>query len=734
MDAPILQIAIPSPLYHCFDYLPPPDYDPACLRPGIRVRAPFRNGRRIGILLAVLDSTTVAPEALRPVLEILDDEPILPPDLLTLGQWAQRYYHHPPGEVFATLLPVLLRQGQAARVEQTLLWRLTEAGQAALATDSWKRAPRQRQTLAYLAQHASGISNEALRQQWPKASQTLRTLLDKGWIEQVEAAPPTPTAPAVMSGPTLNAAQADAVTAVCESLGRFQPFLLDGVTGSGKTEVYLRIVEAVRQRQQQALVLVPEIGLTPQLLARFRERVAGSMAVLHSGLNERERLNAWLQARAGTAAVVIGTRSAIFAPLKTPGVIIIDEEHDMSFKQQEGFRYHARDLAVVRSQQLGVPIVLGSATPALESLHNVRRGRYRCLNLPERVGGAVQPTIELLDIRQQFIEEGLSRPLLARMRFHLERGGQVLLFLNRRGFAPTLICHECGWLCQCHHCDARMTIHFKRHRLICHHCGAIRAIDKACPACGSIDLRALGQGTERIEQVLQRDFPEVGIARIDRDSVSRRGRLEALLADIHSGRRRILIGTQMLAKGHHFPDVTLVGIVDADQGLFGVDFRSNERMAQLILQVAGRAGRADKPGQVAIQTHHPDHPLLQILVNQGYAAFAAAALAERQAAALPPFTFQALLRADAKEPHLPQAFLQTAQELGVALAGGVELWGPVPAPMERRAGRFRAQLLVQAEQRQTLHGFLDRWVAQLEEMKEGRQVRWSLDVDPQDLY
>ncbi|MCB1919960.1 MAG: primosomal protein N', partial [Candidatus Competibacteraceae bacterium] len=408
--------------------------------------------------------------------------------------------------------------------------------------------------------------------------------------------------------------------------------------------------------------------------------------------------------------------------------------HDSSFKQQDGFRYHARDLAVVRGRQLGVPVVLGSATPALESCHNAQRRRYHLLPLPERVGGGAEPPIYILDVRQQPMREGLSQPLLERIRVHLDRDEQVLLFLNRRGFAPILLCHECGWSSQCRHCDARMTLHLRRQRLICHHCGDQRPVDAACPQCGSVDLRGFGQGTERLETALRQEFPETGIARMDRDSTRRRGSLEALLTEIQAGGRRLLIGTQMLAKGHHFPDVTLVGIIDADQGLYGIDFRASERMAQLILQVAGRAGRAEKPGVVIIQTHHPDHPLLRTLVSRGYAAFATEALTERQEALLPPFAHQALLRAEAVDPERATGFLQRALALAEPLADELELMGPAPAPMERRAGRYRAHLLIQAVQRQALHRFLGRWTPLLWAERTDRQVRWSLDIDPMELY
>ncbi len=729
MNAKILRIAVPSPLYRSFDYLAPEESVPLC--PGMRVRVPFGKGEQVGMLMELRDDSPLALESLRPVVAVLDSEPLLPPDLLELSLWAQRYYHHPPGEVFNTLLPTLLRQGQPARRDSRLLWRITPAGRRALADNACRRAPRQRIVLSYLDQYPAGVPAEQLKHELKVGSDSLRALLEKGWVEKtLDVVPVTRT---LSPPPVLNPAQEQAVETVCAALGGFAAFLLDGVTGSGKTEVYLRVVATVLEQGRQALVIVPEIGLTPQLLTRFESRLDSPLAVLHSGLGDRERLNAWLAARDGSIGVIIGTRSAIFAPLKYPGVIIVDEEHDPSFKQQEGFRYHARDLAILRARQLNIPVVLGSATPSLESLLNVQRGRYRSLRLPHRVGAAVEPAIEILDIRRQPMSDGLSRPLLNRIQTQLEQGNQVLLFLNRRGFAPTLICHECGWLGECRRCDAHLTLHLRRRRLICHHCGAHQPLPPACPACGSVDLRALGQGTERIEEVLKQEFPAVGLARIDRDSTRRKGSLQALLQAVEKGERQILIGTQMLAKGHHFPDVTLVGVVDADQGLFGADFRASERMAQLLLQVAGRAGRAEKPGAVVLQTHYPQHPLLQTLVYGGYPAFAAAALAERQVAQLPPFTCQALLRAEALEPESAWAFLTQAFEAGKDLSQDVELLGPVPAPMERREGRYRAQLLVQSTRRPSLQAFIDRWVEPLAELKTARKVRWSLDVDPQDL-
>lgn len=533
---------------------------------------------------------------------------------------------------------------------------------------------------------------------------------------------------------SLNPEQSAAHAQIFAALENFQVLLLEGVTGSGKTEVYLQAIAEVVARGQQALVLVPEIGLTPQFVARFRARLGNQLALAHSGLAEGERLNAWLAARTGEATVVIGTRSAIFTPMPRLGLIVIDEEHDGSYKQQEGFRYSARDLAIRRAQQAAVPVVLGSATPSLESLHNAQAGRYRLLHLSQRTGTAEHPPMHLIDVREQYLREGLSNALLAHMRRHLDAGGQTLLFLNRRGFAPTLLCHACGWVAVCKRCDAHMTLHRAHNRLRCHHCGAERKPETICPECKARDLLAVGQGTERVEEALLEAFPGIGIARIDRDTTRRKGALDKLLDEVHSGAARILIGTQMLAKGHDFPDVSLVAVLNADGGLFSADFRAPEHMAQLITQVAGRAGRAQRPGEVFIQTHQPHHPLLNQLIHGGYRAFARAALDERREAGYPPFGHLAVLRAEAVQAGAAMEFLQEAAVLARnENVSAVELWGPVPAPMERRAGRVRAQLLLQSNTRKPLHTLLRAWAPQLDGLGSARRARWSLDVDPQDL-
>jgi primosomal protein N' (replication factor Y) len=508
------------------------------------------------------------------------------------------------------------------------------------------------------------------------------------------------------------------------------------VTGSGKTEVYLKAVEAVLVQGGQVLVLVPEIGLTPQLVARFEARLTAPIAVMHSALNDSERLAAWQAARTGEAAVVIGTRSAVFTPLPRLQLIIIDEEHDPSFKQQDGVRYHARDVAILRASHEKVPVVLGSATPSLESVYNAEQGRYQWLSLPERTAGAQPPRVQTLDQRRLKQFDGLSPPLIEALRQTLAHGEQSLVFLNRRGFAPVLMCHDCGWLAPCTRCDARLTVHRGSRKLRCHHCGAEAPLPSVCPVCASANLHGIGEGTERIEQALAQALPAARIERIDRDSTRRKGALEEKFARVHTGAVDILVGTQMLAKGHDFPNLTLVAVVNADQGLYSSDFRSEERLVQQLMQVAGRAGRADKPGTVLIQTWHPDNPVFQAIATHDYREFARYALAERNSADYPPASHLALVRAESARPRVALEFLERARRLGqeLGLPRGVQLHDVVPAAMERRAGRYRAQLLVQSNARPALHEFLGRWRAALDAMPRAREVRWALDVDPVDLY
>ena len=735
----ILRLALPSPLRRLFDYRAPAGPAPAAWRPGMRLRVPFGRREIIGVLVEVAEHSDVPKDKLKAASALLDDSPPIPESLWSLCLWTSQYYQHSLGDTLSWALPTLLRQGEPAEARQERFWSITEG--ARVDDPRLARAPRQKEAFKALAQHPHGVPHSLL----PRlglAKDSLDALLGKGLARvEVRSQAPAQRHAHWLAQPELplNSEQRGAFEAVRAGFGEFHAFLLAGVTGSGKTEVYLQLIHQALKAGKQALVLIPEINLGPQTLMRFEQRFNARIALVHSAVNDRDRLDAWLAARDGDADIIIGTRSALFTPMRHPGLIIIDEEHDASYKQQEGLRYHARDLAVVRARQENIPVVLGSATPSLESLHNAHSGRYGLLRMEQRAGGASPPRYLRLDVKSRPLDSGMSPPLQQAIGQVLALGQQVLVFLNRRGYAPTLLCHECSWLSECPRCDARMTVHLRSGELRCHHCGHAAPRPRQCPTCHSVDLRPVGAGTERAEDRLRTLFPDVPVLRVDRDSTSRKDAMAQLFARVQRGEPCILVGTQMLAKGHHFPRVTLVAILDADGGLFSADFRAAERMAQLIVQVAGRAGRAEEPGRTIIQSHMADHPLLVQLTEEGYAAFATQALSERRSAGLPPFCHLALLRAEAHKPGQAEAFLEQAcveaerlrDSLGV---GAVELLGPVPAPMERRAGRYRAQLLLQANARAPLHRLLSLWVLQLERLPGGRQVRWALDVDPIDLY
>lgn len=529
----------------------------------------------------------------------------------------------------------------------------------------------------------------------------------------------------------LNEEQRSAVAAIQRVLGTYQTFLLPGVTGSGKTEVYMEVIESVVQQQGQALVLVPEIHLTPQMLKRFTDRFQSAIGVLHSGVSVKKRAMVWSQVKDGSIPIVIGTRSAVFVPMKNLKLIIVDEEHDASFKQQEGFRYHARDVAVKRAQLENIPIVLGSATPSLESINNVECKRYTKLILPNRVGSAGEPTYRLVDIRNQKLCAGLSPLLFDAIQSHLNNKGQVLLFLNRRGYAPSWICHQCGWVASCEHCDAYYTYHHSARHLRCHHCDAVCEVIQRCPSCHGEQMVGVGVGTEKIEHVLSERFPTYPLVRIDRDSTRRKGSMDVIREAVLRGDPQLLIGTQMLAKGHHFPDVTLVAIVNADNGLLSSEFRALEQTAQLLIQVAGRAGRAEKPGEVIIQTHHPHHPLLLSLIHRGYTAFAKQALQERKQYGLPPHVSMAVIRAESRVEKAPGEFLGIIQQQAMALKRpGIRIFGPIPALMTKKAGQYRSQLLFESEKRAALQQILKELLLEVESRKAPPRVRWALDIDP----
>ena len=742
MPASVLKIALPLPLPRLFDYRAPAGAGAVPGDVGRRVRVPFGPRELVGVVAATGAADGEAP-ALREALAWLDPEPLLHGELLASAQWLARYLHAPLGEVLSTALPAALRRGEPLPETAVHGWVLTPAGQGAV--DGLRQGGRPRRLAEAL--RGTAVPEDLLDDRVDGWRPAARSLEARGLAQRVVLDGPAPTdgAPGA-AGHAPNAEQAAALDALRAGAG-FAPVLLEGVTGSGKTEVYLQaIAERCLAQGLQALVLVPEIGLTPQMLARFRARLGVPVHALHSGLSDGERARSWAAAWRGEAQVIVGTRSAVFAPLPRPGLIVVDEEHDGSYKQQDGIRYHARDVALVRARALDVPVVLGSATPSLETLHNARTGRYAHLHLRSRAGDAKPPRVRVHDVRKRPLQAGLSEELLAAVRNALDAGGQVLVFKNRRGYAPVLLCHDCGWSAACPRCSTPehpvpMTVHAGGRRLQCHHCGSRRPVPMACPDCASLALQPQGVGTERIEELLAARFGDVPVLRIDSASTRRRDGLARELAKLGDG-PGILVGTQMLAKGHDLPKLVLVCVVGIDEGLFSADFRASEKLAQLLIQVSGRAGRAERPGEVLLQTHHPEHPLLQVLVTGGYRAFADAELGQREAAGFPPFAHMAMLRAEAQQAGQPEAFLQAAagacmaarDRLPAAQARALMVSGPVPAPMPRRAGMHRAQLVLSSPGRPALHAVLGAVVTGLHALPEARRVRWSLDVDPVDLY
>jgi primosomal protein N' (replication factor Y) len=730
-----VRVAVPVPVADGFDYRwdgpqPPP-------APGCRVRVPFGTRQRIGIVIAAQGPTSVDEAALKTVIEVLDDEPLIDSELMRSLKWAAGYYHHPIGDVLFQALPGLLREGRAAKADPEPVWHLTAAGQALDRDRLRRKAPRQAQVLDSLTA-APGLTTRELRQAGVTRD-SLRRLADKDWITPAVPVTSETSARPAASGPDgareippeLTPDQRAAVDAIAAADG-FVAALLYGVTGSGKTEVFLRLIDEVLGRGRQCLLLVPEIGLTPQLVRRLEARFGGELAVFHSGLTATQRLRAWRLARTGEAKLIVGTRSAAFAPLPKAGLIVVDEEHDPSYKQQSGFRYSGRDLAIMRAKALDVPIVLASATPSLESYANAAEGRYQLVTLPRRIGAGGNPALRIIDLNQHAMRHGLSTPLLAAIDQHLGRGNQVLLFINRRGFAPVLFCPNCQQASECDRCDARMTVHASAGQLRCHHCGRHEILHWACPTCGGERI-GVGAGTQRVTQELESLYPEHAIARLDRDAIVGREALGNVLTEIESGQARIIVGTQLLTKGHDFPAVTLVGVLNADQGLFGTDFRSEERLAQTIVQVAGRAGRREEQGEVLIQTHYPGHPLLNNLLRKDYGAFAEHALNERRATGWPPYSHLAVFRAEAADRGRVFALLNRLKRQCQRETPGLRMLGPTPDWMERREGRYRAQLLLQSTQRPALHALIRSCLEALAGWRESRRIRWSIDVDPAEL-
>lgn len=724
----IVRVAVPTPLRRNFDYRITRELENKLL-PGCRVRVPFGKRSVTGLVLAVDIASELAIEDLKPVDQLLDTRPLLADNLFRLFLWAADYYQYPVGDALHSVLPSLLRRGQPVPESGDRVWRLSTIGKG-LGGDSLRRAKKQRALIDRLLTQGE-VEESALLQQFSRP--VIRELRDKGLIESGIRNCPAASPESLLRSAalTLSPSQQEAIDRI--TLYSFRSYLLDGVTGSGKTEVYLQVIEKVLRYGRQALVLVPEISLTPQTQRRFSERFNAEIAVLHSALSDNQRLDAWANARSGRARIVLGTRSAIFTPLHTPGLIIVDEEHDQSYKQQDGFRFSARDLAVIRAKSEQIPLILGSATPSLESLHNCAVDRYTHLKLGDRAGGAVAPDWQLVDLRNVATNEGFARPTEAAIANHLEQGNQVLVFLNRRGFAPALLCHVCGWVAECHRCDSRLTLHRARNLMICHHCDHNEKRPELCPQCGEHQLFPVGEGTERSEDWLRLRFPTIPVVRVDRDTTRQKGSMENVIGTVDNGGPCILIGTQMLAKGHHFPNVTLVVCLNADSGLLSTDFRGHERLGQLLTQVAGRSGRGTKPGVVLLQTHEPGHPVLEYLIERGYAAFAQFLLEQRKQCGLPPYRYMALVRAEANSAAIAETFLSVARkqaELLPVRSQSLEYVGPLPASMERRAGRYRYQLQLTSDSRRQLQSLLKHLALLLEKLPESRRVRWSIDVDP----
>lgn len=722
---PVYKICIPHSGRDYFDYLGG-DFTPA---QGARVWAPFRNKMRLGVVIrqGIAESSQTK---LKTIDAVIDEQSLLSESILTLCQWVSDYYQSPLSEVIPLALPKKYRSGAAAQLPVCDYFELAVSSEKARELLS-PQAKKQRALVDFLGQQSAPLAKTKLIAAGFGQAQ-LKPLLAMGLVslsQQIFI----PHQPESLSDRALalNEEQAFAVNTISEHLLAYRCFLLNGVTGSGKTEVYLQLIAKVLAAGRQVLVLVPEIGLTPQLLARFSARFSEPMAVIHSNLNESERQIAWQLANDARVKLVIGTRAAVFTPLPNLGLIVIDEEHDASLKQMEGVRYSARDTALMRAYLANIPIILGSATPSLESLHNCAQNKYSLLHLKQKALTTTPLHYQLIDIRGNNLQQGLAAPSLSAIAEHLDRGNQVLVFINRRGFAPVLLCHQCGWMADCQHCDSHLTLHRQSGRLICHHCGFLKPVPNHCQSCSSKELLPIGAGTQRIHEYLQEQFPKTSLVRIDRDEVRKKNALDEQLERINKGEAQLIVGTQMLAKGHHFPRLSLVVVLDSDAGFYNQDFRALERLGQLLTQVAGRAGRAEHAGQVLIQTRVPDNPLLNLLIEHSYDAFAKALLIIRQQASLPPFHYLAVIRAQDKTAAKVLQFLHLSKEQ--LELEGIRVLGPAPAPLARKASQHRMQLLVKSPSRKMLQNSLTKLRNWLTINKLTNNLRWNVDVDPMDL-
>ena len=728
------KVCIDSPLRKIFDYRIPDQL--ADINIGYRVLVPFGQRNIIGIVVGLTCTSDIASSRLKSIQTRLDNEAIFSRECFELIKWAARYYHYPLGAALFSALPPALRKTNGAEQNSEYAWQVIDTK-----LDELKRAPKQASILKWLLEQSDPVIASELNKQFPNSHAAINALENRGCIKKILQTACAKTNfsqyRSANSQIKLNDEQNSACKQIATSLKQFNTFLLEGVTGSGKTEVYFNIIDKIltQDTDAQILVLVPEIGLTPQLHKRLSHHFAIDIALLHSNTSEKQRKQTWLDVSAGKVRIILGTRLAVFTPIPYLSLIIVDEEHDASLKQQESFLYHARDVAIYRAKQLDIPIVLGSATPSFESLHNAQVNKFDHLHLHQRAHETSLPKIHLADMRTENSSSILSNPLRQAMHRHLQDGHQVILFLNRRGYSPALLCHDCGWVANCERCDANMTYHSQNDRLICHHCDNSRGMYASCPQCGSNNLIMLGHGTQRIEEILKNEFNQYPAIRLDRDITRRKGALETILSEIQTKTYQVIIGTQILSKGHDFPDVSLVGILDIDYGIHSSDFRALERSAQLLIQVAGRSGRRQVQGEVYVQTHTPDHPLLQTLINHGYAKFAQQALQTRYEWKLPPFSHHIAIRARSQKQEDLFTFLNMIKALAMKqLAEVITVQGPITAAMEKKAGQFRAYVLLTTQQRGKFIQQIDELIAHIETRKETRAVRWSIDVDPIDNF
>ena len=732
MAEELVDVLVPIPLLEKFSYLPPKN-SKYPIKQGSRVLIPFGNRTLVGVIWGKRLQDSADKRKYKRIKEVLDAVPLLSSNAMNLAEWSSRYYHYPLGEIITYFFPPSLRKGNEASFRQSKYIEITSKGEF-MNEDLLSNAPVQRKLITILKEKKE-ISLKSLTA-FEISPSAVTGLEDKGYIRRFsrELSPYKKLESKQQSKPhKLNEQQSLAVAAINKGQNKNATFLIDGITGSGKTEVYLQAVQEIVAQGKQALILIPEIGLAPQAEERFRDYFGDRVMSFHSAKNDREKVDAWLGASKGLIDVIIGTRSSVFLPMKDLGIIVVDEEHDLSFKQMDKFRYSARDMALYRAKLEKVPVVLASATPSLETLKNVDEGKYELLKLSQRATGAKLPSFSAIDLRGKVLNEGISSDLIEATESELTQGNQVLIFLNRRGYASSLICKTCGWISNCDRCDALMTVHKNPLKLHCHHCESQKNYPEQCISCGSDDFLTYGYGTERIEEFLRKSFPEYKILRIDSDSTRKKDSMDNYLDEIKKGEPMILLGTQLLAKGHHFPNVTLVGILDADSGLFSADFRGSERVAQLMTQVSGRAGRDKKPGRVVLQSYCPDHPQIEEIISGSYEKFAKKLLEDRKASKVPPFAFQAKLYAESPKSLVSRDFIRGLLKktpLSENLRKDIRMVGPLPALMEKKSGVYRWELSIFSKSRSNLHKSLDILQSKLYDPKTTKQVRWSIDVDP----